>query len=163
METVKFTPNQNNIEARKKIVPFGRASEHSPESINTIKFLVAGANENTAEEVIATQKKEESTGVYRAPVIGAKAATIVTTEVSVKITNIPATIDSTDTLSKLLKLRCGNSYNFCRLIFDKETRKSRGLAYVVCKDQEEAVKFTKLASEIIVENMRLCVEVVDSH
>lgn len=161
METAKFTPNEEDIRLRAEIKPFGRAATYEIVPPEPIEF-----NLFTSESTMPAERPEEvvqadHTSVYVPPVLNKASFSSVTTEVSVRISNIPLNITNRE-LYDLFMNRCGRCFNRCNLIFDKETRISKGVAYIGCESQEKAVEFAKQAMNIVVDNFKFSAEILNN-
>ena len=161
METTRFTPNEDDIKLRAQIKPFGRAATYEVVSPKPIEF-----NLFTSESNMPIEKPEEilhtnHTSAYVPLVLNKASFSSANTEVSVRISNIPLNITNRE-LYDLLMNRCGRCFNRCNLIFDKETRMSKGVAYIGCESQEKAAEFAKQAMNIVMDNFKFSVEILNN-
>lgn len=165
METVKFNPNLEDIEKRSKIQPYGKASKLNPSDIVPISFILY----TTKQEI--KQEQEETLGIYKLPVgVQTTMVSSISNEVSVKITNIPLNITHPQLLEIIFKkIKEGEEKpnNFTRpftrlnLVFDKEKKISRGIAYANCENLEKAKTLAKTIRSIVIDACVLGAEVIE--
>lgn len=160
METKKFTPDEEAIGLRAQIVPFGRAAMYEAAASETTEFVVS-----SSEAALQTENTEaaetESAAAYVPPILHKAAYSTGNTEVTVRVSNIPQDLSSREVYD-LFMHRCGKCFYRCNLVYDKETRVSRGTAYVTCTSKEKAAEFARATMAIIVDNFKLGVEILEN-
>ena len=164
MRTTVFQPNLKEIERRKTIVPFGRAAKYEVQEPTTVSFILY-----TTEQDFKPEKTKS--GIYQAvntfkPSMDYK----MQGEIPIRITNIPTKVTQTE-LFDLLMTSSKNSgikilqimpFSRLTLVLDRETRVSRGFAYVNCSDIEKAKELAKIIRGITIEEYVLCAEVLNN-
>lgn len=158
METKAFVKNEEQIKEREKIVPFGRAVDYFVEKPVPISFkLYSTEIENMASDDAKSSIYKAASSIYVAPSIINKTYRL--KEVSVRITNIPAFVTQKD-LFELLEKKCPGLFFRSNLIFDKETKASKGYAYASCESLEKAREFAKAVRQIEIDGFALASEVL---
>lgn len=149
METIPFKVNEEAIEARKKIEPFGKIKQHKPREYiqlieKPLKFKRPDENEvleeveNKKEEVYKfrpslstyTARKPASGDIYIPPSLLNEKATI-------KVTNIPTEI-SRQMLESIIIKNTGHHPMSTNIALDRDTRESRGFGFVEFNSIEKA-------------------------
>lgn len=156
METRKHEPDMDQVAQRSRITPFGRASKCSTESPVPVAFKLYSTEKEP-------QKAEGDQGIYQASSSIYKPPAIPLVyklkEVSVRITNIPDNVSQRDLLELLLE-KCGRIFYRCNLIYDRETRASRGFAYASCENIEKARELARIVRNIVIDGFALSAEVI---
>lgn len=170
METRKFHPDLKAIEQREKIAPFGRAAKQERSEPASAPFILY----NT-EQTIKTDQGEP-VGLYRPAAMFQHTVTArSSSEVSVKITNVPLHITYSmlvETIMKEIKASTIREntgmgsfalrpFTRLNLVLDKETRVSRGYAYANCETLEKARELAKVIRGITIDACVLGAEVLD--
>lgn len=157
METRKFEPNYSNIEKRKNIIPFGRAIDYFFEKPIPISFKIYSTE---LESVIPTNSSSQiykASSLYVAPSMVESIYKL--KEVSVRITNIPQSVTQWELL-ELFNSKCPGLFLRSHLVHDRETRVSKGYAYVSCDNIENAREFAKIARKIEIDGFALSSEII---
>jgi hypothetical protein len=164
METIKFKPNLENIEKRSKIVPYGRADKQHIDNAVEVPFIVYTTKQEIKEETF------NATGIYKPSVmLQASATGHIRSDVSVKITNIPLDITQPQLVEKIYQKLKEEQTNdnpirpFTRLtlVYDREKKISRGLAYANCENVEKARTLSKAIRNIVIDSCVLGAEIVE--
>ncbi|KAI4290798.1 hypothetical protein PAPHI01_0072 [Pancytospora philotis] len=162
MQTAEFTPDAEGIEARSKIEPFGRATAYEIPAAEPVAFVLYSTGSEAPEVQQAQASSAAAPAAYRPPSSMGAMRTAYNAEVSVRVTNIPLNIGTRE-LQMLFSQQCpGGCFQRCNLVFDKETRVSKGVAYVGCASKEQAAKFAKQAMNIVIDSCKFCVEILEN-
>lgn len=156
METRKHEPNMDQVVQRSRIAPFGRASKCAPESPVSVLFRLYSTEKQPQQVEREQGIYQASSSIYRPPAVP---LTYKLEEVSVRITNIPDSVSQRDLLELLLD-RCGRIFYRCNLIYDRETRLSRGFAYVSSENIEKARELARIVRTIVIDGFMLSAEIV---
>lgn len=160
METGRFDPNIAQIQKRAQIVPHGQAATYQRVEPTVIEFKLIGAEMDIpAEGVSSVSQPQVAVSAYVPPTLDKRDFRPSNNEITVRVTNIPLHMTHRE-LYDLLMDRCGRIFNRCNLVSDKETRVSKGVAYVGCDNMEKASEFAKSAMNVVVDNFKLCVEIL---
>ncbi|WUR03812.1 eukaryotic translation initiation factor 3 subunit G [Vairimorpha necatrix] len=167
MEIYKFTKNQSAINRRKTLPKFGSISKISVvENIDNFSFIKCTNDKiEIKEEVevehvaytpnISYKPKEETvinTGQYIPPV-----STRSYENISVKISNYDLNMKREE-LYRILSQHTKVKFGRFHMVFDRETGVSRGYSFVSVGNKEEASELINDLKVVIIDNLRLCVE-----
>lgn len=156
METRRYKPSTEHMAQRSKITPFGRASKCIPEAPVPVLFKLYSTEMDT-HEVGSDQ------GIYQVTPSICQPSSVMSEyklkEVSVRITNIPSNVAQRDLLDLLLE-KCGRMFYRCNLIYDRETRLSRGFAYASCESIEKAKELARIVRTIVIDGFALSAQVI---
>lgn len=161
METKKFVPNEEAIKLRAQITPFGRAAAYEAVEPEAIEFVVSSNETGMQTEDVKAAEADSSPAAYVPPVLHRTAYSTGSTEVTVRVSNIPQSLSNREVYD-LFMHRCGKCFYRSNLAYDKETRVSKGVAYVTCISKEKAAEFARAATTIIVDNFKLGVEILEN-
>lgn len=164
MRTKNIQPDLEQIEKRKNIVPFGKAVRYEVQKPTVVPFVLYTTEQDTKTtnaEVKAYRPENHFKATTDYKMLG---------EVSVRITNIPLKMTQNELFEMLLD-RCKASglssmklkpFSRLALVFDKETKVSRGLAYANCLNVDIAKDLAKVVRAITIEEYVLCAEVLNN-
>jgi translation initiation factor 3 subunit G len=172
METKKIIINQEAIERRRKIKPFGDLERIK--SIGEVETIIFNINNNN--EIIDTTEKSEPAPIYKfVGVQKSEESTRTTPEniyvppslqnqssISVKISNYPLDM----TKEELIKLISQNSkipFRNFHMVRDRETGLSRGYSFVTVENKEKASMLIKDLRSVVVDSLRLLGELSKSN
>lgn len=162
METVAFTPNEKEIEERAAITPFGRAAMYETALPEIVEFILDIVDSEVPAGQQLTSDFTTASEVYVAPTFNQeKLRPLITTQVTVRVSNIPLQLSHRDVYDTFMT-NCGLCFLKVNLVSDKETRQSKGVAYVTCETQEKAAEFAKLASNIVIDSFKFGVEILSN-
>ncbi|KAH9412176.1 hypothetical protein HK407_01g00690 [Ordospora pajunii] len=160
MEIVKFEPDTEGIESRKKLQPFGDTSK-----IRVMKHTKAPAFTLYTTEVDSSAKDNDAGSVPYRPVIEAPVVSnayippVITRQepCSVKISNLP--LDMTrDRLYKLIGAHTNVSFMSPNLVMNKETGVFRGFAFVTVASKDDAISLIRNLKGVAIDSLGLSVE-----
>lgn len=163
METVEFKPDIGKIEERSKIVPYGRASKQHIQEAVPVPFVLY----NTEKTIQCT---DEQSAIYRpSTFLHSSMVSKLSSDVSVRITNIPVSLSQNDVVDLILKKAAEETgepsaqrlFTRIYLVLDRETRVSRGYAYANCENIEKARELARIARNITIDACVLGAEVLD--
>lgn len=161
METKEFIPDTEAIAKRQNIIPFGRAVSYERAETEIIEFQLAQSDAAIANDAIVETVQTNSASAYVPPSLSAMNIKSTVTEVTVRVSNIPIHLSFKEVYD-LFMIKCGKIFNRCNLVTDRETRVSKGVAYVGCSDSEKAAEFAKAAMNIVVDNFKFCSEILSN-
>lgn len=152
-------PDEENVARRAGIRPFGRALAYETVPAEVVEFRLC-TTESVLPEMHAAAQTGAS-GAYVPPAIARCTVSAHTTEVSVRVSNIPLRLTNREVYDLFME-KCGrNCFTRSNLVYDKEKRDvSRGIAYVRCENKEKAAEFARIAMGIVVDNLKFCVEIL---
>jgi len=165
MEIIKFKPSQEGIEQRSSIVPDDEAAQSVTEDPSVIYFCLEGEEEREAPEMMKIEKKEDKSqeGLYVSPVQIGRDSSLFTREVTLRLSNLSSEISSNMSLSSLLSKYSPEERPMrVNLVFDKETRLPKGVAYVSYVNKEAALSASKKLSKVVMNSLKLCVEILEN-
>lgn len=158
METKPFIPNNEQINLRKQITPFGRAEKNVTESPVVVNFKLC--IEDTVERKVEPTSEKTSSYIYRPPVVRPTALVYKMKEFTVRVTNIPVNVSQKELFS-LLTDKARGLFMKCHLVFNKETNISKGVAYLSCSSMDNARNLAKKVRDIVIDGLALGAEVLN--
>ncbi len=160
METTKFNPNMENVKKRANIKPFGSIPQYSKVKAVPVQFKL---HKDPHEMQMILEENDAETyeaNVYVPPVPRDFKFTDTYNHTTVRLTNLPLKL-TRDELMDILSKESGMFFNNINIVKDKETNLSKGIAYINFSEQKTAVKFAKKIMNIVIDNLKLAVEVLD--
>lgn len=148
------------------ITPFGRTTKYKVEDPVPIDFVLYNTEQ-------AVQNEDSNAGIYRpAASIHNIPATRISSDFSVRITNVPTRVTQGELLEIILKKiqedkntkqgeLINNLFTRLNLVVDRETRASRGYAYANCENSEKARELSRIVRMIVIDACVLGAEIVE--
>ncbi|KAI5168325.1 hypothetical protein PAEPH01_0038 [Pancytospora epiphaga] len=158
METKKFIPDEEAIKRRAEVRPFGRAAMYDVVEPEMVSFVLSsGSKPLLAEDSRVIETPVVSS--YVPPVLQKSSYNTGITDVTVRVSNIPKTLSNREVYDFLMA-NCGRCFERCNLAYDKETRESRGIAYVTLSSNEKASEFAHKVMTLVIDNLKLGAEIL---